>query len=168
MGFTPLEGVPMATRAGSIDPGALLYLLREGVTPEELESALERESGLTALAGTGDVSRLERDGSPEAGLALGVYCYRVAQAVATMAVALGGLDALAFTGGVGEHSARIRAAVCAQLAFLGIAVDDDVNQTAGETVVSPAGSAVSVVVVQSREDLVIARAVRTALSGGSG
>jgi acetate kinase len=168
MGFTPLEGVPMATRAGSVDPGALLYLLREAVTLDELESALERESGLTALAGTGDVSRLERDGSSDARLALEIYCYRVAQAVATMAVALGGLDALAFTGGVGEHSARVRASVCAQLGFLGIAVDGDVNQTAaGETVVSPAGSDVRVVVVPSREDLVIARAVRIVLSARS-
>jgi acetate kinase len=165
MGFTPLEGVPMATRAGSVDPGAILYLLREGVTHEELESALERESGLTALAGTGDVSRLEHDGSPQAVLALDVYSQRVAQAVAAMAVALRGLDALVFTGGVGEHSARVRAAVCASLAFLGVAVDDDVNRTAaGETVVSPARSAVRVVVVPSREELVIARAVRNLLA----
>ena len=169
MGFTPLEGVPMATRAGSVDPGALFFLLRGGVTHEELESALEHESGLTALAGTGDVSRLERDESPEAGLALGVYCYRVAQAVGAMAVALGGLDALVFTGGVGEHSARVRAAVCAQLAFLGISVDDDANQTtAGETVVSPARSSVRVVVVPSREELVIARAVGAVLAAGRG
>jgi acetate kinase len=165
MGFTPLEGVPMATRAGSVDPGALLYLLREGVTLEELESALERESGLTGIAGTGDVARLEREGSPESKLALAVYCYRVGQAVAAMAVALGGIDALAFTGGVGENSAAVRAAVCGQLNFLGIAVDDDTNRKiAGEAVVSPARSAVHVVVVPTGEDLVIARAVRNVLS----
>jgi acetate kinase len=165
MGFTPLEGVPMATRAGSVDPGALLYLLRKGVTLEELESALERESGLTGIAGTGDVARLEREGSPESELALAVYCYRVGQAVAAMAVALGGLDALVFTGGVGENSARVRTAVCAQLNFLGIAADDDTNlKGAGETVVSSARSAVRVVVVPAREDLVIARAVRSVLS----
>jgi acetate kinase len=118
MGFTPLEGVPMATRAGSVDPGALLYLLRHGVQVAELEAALEHESGLTALAGTGDVAALEASGSPAARLALDVYCYRVAQAIAAMASALGGLDAVAFTAGVGEHAAGVRASICRRLAFL--------------------------------------------------
>ena len=144
MGFTPLEGVPMATRSGSIDPGALLYLLRHGVSVDELEHALEHESGLTGLAGTGDVAALERDGSAEAELALDVYCYRVAQAVAAMAVALGGIDALVFTGGVGEHSERVRRGVCDRLSFLGV-------------------SSVQVRIVASREDLVIARAARDLL-----
>ena len=112
MGFTPLEGVPMATRPGPVDPGSLLYLLRKGVAAAELDHALERESGLMGLAGTGDVAVLERDPSPDAALALDIYAYRVAQAVAAMTVALGGLDALAFTGGIGEHSARVRAAIC--------------------------------------------------------
>ena len=112
MGFTPLEGVPMATRAGSVDPGALLYLLRHGVSVAELDHALEHESGLVGLAGTGDVAVLESEASAQARLALEVYCYRIAQAVAAMAAALGGLEALVFTAGVGEHSARVRAEVC--------------------------------------------------------
>ena len=140
MGFTPLEGVPMATRAGSFDPGALLYLLREGVDLAELDRALEHESGLTGLAGTGDVARLERDPSPDAALALDLYCYRVAQAVAAMAAALGGLDALAFTAGIGEHSQLVRDSICERLAHLG---RFDIH------------------VVPAREDVVIARAVRT-------
>jgi acetate kinase len=140
MGFTPLEGVPMATRAGSFDPGALLYLLRQGVELNELEQALEHESGLTGLAGTGDVAELEHDRSPEATLALELYCYRVAQAVAAMTAALGGVDALAFTAGIGEHSEVVRAKICTHLAHLG---------------------AFEVIVVAAREDLVIARAVRS-------
>ena len=140
MGFTPLEGVPMATRAGSFDPGALLYLLREGVDLAELDRALEHESGLTGLAGTGDVARLEQDPSPAAALALDLYCYRVAQAVAGMTAALGGLDALAFTAGIGEHSRLVRDSICKRLAHLG---------------------RFEVHVVPAREDLVIARAVRT-------
>jgi acetate kinase len=143
MGFTPLEGVPMATRAGSVDPGALLYLLREGIDLAELDHALEHESGLTGLAGTGDVRELERDASPDAALALEIYAYRIAQAVAAMAATLGGLDALAFTGGVGENSAGIRDTVCARLAFLD---HFDVH------------------VVQAREDVVVARAVRACRS----
>jgi acetate kinase len=143
MGFTPLEGVPMATRAGSFDPGALLYLLRQGVELQELDRALEHESGLAALAGTGDVRQVERDPSADAALALEIYSYRIAQAVAAMATTLGGLDALAFTGGVGENSARIRDAVCTRLAFLG---------------------RFEVHVVPAREDVVVARAVRSVVA----
>jgi len=142
MGFTPLEGVPMATRAGSIDPGALLYLLHEGVDLADLDQALEHESGLTGLAGTGDVARLERDQRPEAALALELYCYRVAQAVAAMTTALGGLDALAFTAGVGENSEVVRTKVCGRLAHLGT---------------------FAVHVVAAREDVVVARAVRSVI-----
>jgi acetate kinase len=143
MGFTPLEGVPMATRAGSLDPGALLFLLREGVELSELDHALEYESGLAGLAGTGDVRELEQDPSADASLALEIYAYRVAQAVAAMAVTLGGIDALAFTGGVGENSTRIRDAVCARLAHLG---------------------QLDVRVVPAREDVVVAHAVRAVLA----
>ena len=164
MGFTPLEGVPMATRAGSLDPGALLYLLRHGVSLEELEHALERESGLTALAGTGDVAALAADESSEAQLALDIYCYRIAQAVAAMATALGGLDALVFTAGVGEHSAHVRDTVCRQLDFLGISVDEKGNNSViGDTEISLCAASVRVYVVSSCEDVVIARVVRSLL-----
>jgi acetate kinase len=165
MGFTPLEGVPMGTRAGSVDPGALLYLLRHGVSLDELDHALEHESGLAGLAGTGDVSALERDPAPEATLALDVYCYRIAQAVAAMAAALGGLDALVFTAGVGEHSARVRKQISARLTHLGVALDEAANAAlTGEGAVESTSSAVQVRVVRAREDVVVARAVRNLLS----
>src|SRR5207248_9817308 len=104
MGFSPLEGVPMATRSGSVDPGALLYLLREGkLTVEQLDHALEHESGLAALGGLDD------------SLALAVYSHRIAAAVAAMAASLGGLDALVFTAGVGENVPAVRAEVARRL-----------------------------------------------------
>jgi acetate kinase len=137
MGFSPLEGLPMTTRSGSVDPGALLYLLRErGLSVDELDHALEHESGLAGLSGTsGDVRELD-----EGSLALAVYVHRVAAAVAASAAALGGLDAIAFTGGIGEHSELVRRRVCDRLRFLG---ELDVR------------------VVESREELVIARWVRS-------
>jgi acetate kinase len=115
MGFSPLEGVPMATRSGSVDPGALLYLLREGrLTVSELEDALERRSGLAALSGggSGDV----REASP---LALDVFVQRIAGAVAAMAAACGGIDVLAFTGGIGEHAGNVREGIAGRVRFLG-------------------------------------------------
>jgi acetate kinase len=145
MGFTPLEGVPMATRPGPVDPGALLYLLRLGVTPAELEQALEHESGLLALGGTADVASLVASSADGPRLALEIFAYRVAQAVAAMSAALGGLDAVAFTGGVGEHALPVRSAICERLRFLGV------------------GERVPVHVIAAREDAVIARAVRLAL-----
>ena len=165
MGFTPLEGVPMATRAGSIDPGSLIYLLRHGVSLDELDHALEHESGLTGLAGSGDVAALERDASPEAKLALEIYCYRIAQAVSAMATALGGLDALVFTAGVGEHSARVRADVCHSLDQLGVRLDVGANATLkGEGAIEAATSTVRIRVVHAREDVIAARAVRALVS----
>jgi acetate kinase len=161
MGFTPLEGVPMPTRAGSVDPGALLYLLRHGVAIAELDHALEHEAGLLALAGTDDVQTIERDESEGARLALAIYCYRIAQAIGAMAVALGGLDALVFTAGVGEHSALIRTAICARLASLGVELDPAANDRAvADTRIDRGSSAVTVHVIRAREDVVVARAVR--------
>jgi acetate kinase len=165
MGFTPLEGVPMATRAGSLDPGALLYLLRHGVSLAELDHALVHESGLLALAGSGDVAALEADESRAAKLALDIYSYRIAQAIAAMAVALGGLDALAFTAGVGEHSPAQRAAICGRLAFVGISIDEALNESADDDgEIGASSSSVRVHVVAAREDVVVARAVRSLLA----
>jgi acetate kinase len=164
MGFTPLEGVPMATRAGSLDPGSLLYLLRHGISLDELDQALEHESGLTALGGTGDVAALEADPTPEAQLALDIYSYRIAQSVGAMAIALGGFDALAFTAGVGEHSAAIRLAVCRQLGLLGVVVDEARNDAArGDAQIDSSSSSVRVHVVSAREDVMVSRAVRSVL-----
>ncbi|MFL5172541.1 MAG: acetate kinase, partial [Microvirga sp.] len=163
MGFTPLEGVPMATRAGSVDPGALLYLLRHGVTPQELEQALERESGWQALAGTTQMEALLRSTSEQALLALDVFTYRVAQAVAAMATALGGIDALAFTGGIGEHAAAVRRRICDRLGFLGIELDGDANEEANDEIAA-VESHVRVHVVPAREDVMVSRAVHRLLT----
>jgi len=162
MGFTPLEGVPMATRAGSVDPGALLHLLRtKAVSVDALDQALEHDSGLVGLGGTDDPRKLEGT------LALAVYTYRIAGAVAAMAVALGGLDAVVFTAGVGEGSAYVRAEICARLGFLGIELDAAANEQAEpDADVATAASAVRVVVVHAREDAVAARAARELLGLG--
>ncbi len=115
MGFSPLEGVPMATRSGSLDPGAILYLLREGLlSVAELEHALERESGLAGLSGGGSGDM--REASP---LALEVFVHQVAAAIAAMATACGGIDVLAFTGGIGEHAADVRERIVERVRFLG-------------------------------------------------
>ena len=162
MGFTPLEGVPMATRSGSVDPGALLYLLRGGrVALDELDHLLEHESGLLGLGGSSDRARARGDA-----LALDVYAYRIATAIGAMTVALGGIDALVFTAGVGENSAEVRERVCARLAFLGVELDVDANRDAEpDADVAVVGSAVRIVVLHAREDVVAARAVRRVLDG---
>jgi acetate kinase len=159
MGLTPLEGVPMTTRSGSVDPGALLYLLREGVAPDELGEALEHESGLAGLSGggSGDV----REASE---LALAVFAYRVACAVAAVAVGAGGLDALVFTAGIGERSAPVRSAVCGRLGFLGVALDEETNVRARpDCDIGRPDAAVRTYVIQAREELVAARAARDLL-----
>jgi len=160
MGFTPLEGVPMATRSGSVDPGALLHVLRNGLlSVAELDRALEHESGLTGLGGSDDPRALA--GS----VALDVYTYRIATAVGAMATALGGLDGLVFTAGVGEHSADVRARVCARLGFLDVELDRARNDAAEpDADVEEAGSRVRIVVLHAREDVVAARHARRALS----
>jgi acetate kinase len=165
MGFTPLEGVPMATRAGSIDPGALLFLLKHHLTLEELDNLLEHESGLAGLSGiSGDVRELEASDATAARLALAVFAYRVATAVGAMAAALTGLDALVFTAGIGENSASVRAAVCERLGFLGVELDPEANEAARlDSTVSTLDSPVRVVVVEAREDIVAARATRELL-----
>jgi acetate kinase len=155
MGFSPLEGVPMTTRSGSIDPGAVLYLLRErDLDADTLEHELNVDSGMKALAGgTGDMREVEAAG----GLALDVFVYRVSAAVAAMASALGGLDALVFTAGIGENSALVRARVCDRLAFLGIEIDPAANERA-EPDCTISGGRVPVHVIRAREELVAARA----------
>ena len=166
MGFTPLEGVPMTTRAGSVDPGALLYVLRHHLTLDELDRMLEHESGLAGLSGlSGDVEELEQSEQPGAKLALAVFAYRIAAAIGALAVALDGLDALVFTAGIGEHSARVRAAVCGRLGFLGIELDEKANAAAQpDTAISREGATPQVIVLRAREDLVAVRAARRLLS----
>jgi acetate kinase len=168
MGFTPLEGLVMATRSGSVDPGLVLWMLEHaGVSEREMAWALEHESGLRALAGTPDMRKILRRraaGDDAAGLALDVYRHRLRAAIAAMVAALGGLDALVFTGGVGERSAPVRDEACDGLAFLGVALDTRANaQVTGDADVTAAGGAVRVLVVEAREDLEIAGQVRATL-----
>jgi len=169
MGFTPLEGVPMTTRSGSVDPGALLYVLRtKGLDVEALDHELNLESGMKGLAGgTGDMLELEGRvgaGDVEASLALDVFVHRLAAAVAAMAAAARGVDALAFTAGIGEHSALVRDRVCDRLAFLGLELDEALNSSATpDCDVATRSSAIRILVVRAREEVVAARAARALL-----
>jgi acetate kinase len=167
MGFTPLEGIVMSTRSGSVDPGLLLWLLGQGVVPAELAGALEHDSGLTGLAGTGDMREVlagASRGEGDAVLALGVYVHRLRAAIAGMASALGGLDALVFTGRIGERAPEVRARAAAGLGFVGVELDDQTNAAATtDADVSARDAAVRTLVVESREDVEIARGTRAAL-----
>jgi acetate kinase len=168
MGFTPLEGLVMATRSGSVDPGLVLWLLeRTGLSEREVATALEHESGLLALAGTADMREvLDRAAADDhaAALALDVYIHRLRAAIAAMAAALQGVDTLVFTGGVGERASQVRAAACSGLGFLGIAIDPTVNAQGGPDLdISSGDAAAATLVVHAREDLEIARQVESVL-----
>jgi acetate kinase len=173
MGLTPTGGIPMATRTGDLDPGVILYLLRqEHATVDSVEALLNHDAGLKALSGgKADVRDLEAAadaGDKEAQLALEVFCSRIAQTIAAYTAVLGGLDLLVFAGGIGEHSARVRRTVCAALEFLGIAIDQTRNQSHAATISAPA-SRVRVRIVSSEEDRQIARHCRALLcSAASG
>jgi acetate kinase len=163
----------MATRSGSVDPGLVLWLLEhENLGASKLGHALEHDSGLLGLSGTADMRKLldrAADGDETATLALDVYVHRLAASVAAMAVSLGGLDVLAFTGGVGEHAAEVRRRAADRLALLAVAVDERLNQAVdGDADISAARTGVSTVVVASREDLEMARQVRSTLGVSSG
>jgi len=168
MGFTPLDGLVMATRSGSIDPGLLMWLEEHaGTPPAELAATLEYRSGLYGLAGTADMrevlSRARAD-DPRAVLARDVYLHRLRGSIAAMAAALDGLDALVFTGGVGENSAEIRARAMAGLGFLGVAEDAARNaEGTGDREIGAPGAPVRSLVIAAREDLEIARQVRQVL-----
>ena len=169
MGFTPLEGLVMATRSGSVDPGLLLWLLEHtDMSESELAEALEHESGLRGLAGTPDMREVlagAARGEPAATLARDVYLHRLRAGIAAMAAALGGLDTLVFTGGVGERAPEVRSRAAAGLDFLGVALDESANAAAsGDAEVGAPGAAARTLVVESREDLEIARGVRSVLA----
>ncbi len=170
MGFTPLEGLVMATRSGSVDPGLVLWLEEHvGMPPSELASTLEHRSGMLGLAGTADMKAIleaEQAGDPDAALAVGVYLHRLRASIAAMAAAMDGLDAIVFTGGVGERAPSIRARAADGLSFLGIGIDPAANGGgAPDRVIGAAGAAVQALVVEAREDIEIARGVRSVLAG---
>jgi len=169
MGFTPLDGLVMATRCGSLDPGLVLWLLEhERLGEQDLARALEHESGLLALAGSADmreVLRGDQAGDERAQLGLGVYLHRLRAEIAAMTAALAGLDVLVFTGGVGERSPEVRERACAGLDYLGVALNPAANrEVTDDGDVSAAGSPVRVMVIAAREDLEIARQVRSVVS----
>lgn len=169
MGFTPLDGLIMATRSGSVDPGLVLWLAEhENMSPHEIAEALEHRSGLLALAGTADMRQVQcraDAGDGNARLALAAYVHRLVTAVGAMAAAAGGLDALAFTGGVGENSVTVRSMAADRLAHLGIAVDQTANEAAiPDTDISAATAPVRTLVIAAREDVIIARETRRVLA----
>src|SRR4051795_5010600 len=166
MGFTPLEGLVMATRSGSVDPGMLLWLLEhERLAEADMAEALEHSSGLLALGGSADMRELLASDSDDARLAIGVYLHRLRAGIAAMAAALGGLGALVFTGGVGERAPTVRAAAADGLAFLGVAIDPSRNEAARDDAeISAPGAGARTFVVLAREDLEIAGQVRAALA----
>lgn len=167
MGFTPLEGLVMATRSGSIDPGLLIWLQdRAGIDLAELADGLEHRSGLAGLtAGSGDMRDVRAAmaaGDSTATVAFEVYVHRLRAGIAAMAAAMGGMDVLVFTGGVGEHEPAVRSGAAAGLGFLGVAIDPAANVAAdADADVSGMGARVRTVVVTAREDLEIAAQVRS-------
>jgi acetate kinase len=170
MGFTPLEGLVMATRSGSVDPGLVLWLQEhERLAERAVAEALENESGLLGIAGTADMREVlarADAGDAAARLARDVYLRSLRAGIAAMAASMGGLDAVVFTGGVGERSPRIRGAAAEGLRFLGVHVDDEENDAVEDEDldVSYPGAAVRVLVVHAREDVEIARQTRQALA----
>jgi acetate kinase len=170
MGFTPLEGLVMATRSGSVDPGLIVWLLQNGpLGVAELSAGLEKESGLAGLSGlpSGDMREVlgaADSGAPAARLAIEVYLHRLRREIAAMTAAMNGLDALVFTGGIGEHSSQVRAAAAAGLEFLGVKLDPDRNRATADAIISSAESTAAVLVITAREDIEMARQARGALA----
>ena len=159
MGFSALDGLPMGTRSGQLDPGVLLYLMdQEGMDPQQISDLLYKDSGLKGLSGIGsDMRTLLASDSPHAAEAIDYFCFRIRRELGGLAAALEGLDALVFTGGIGEHAAEIRSRTCRGMHWLGVELDERRNAM-NETLVSTEFSRVRVLVIPTNEELVIARA----------
>lgn len=173
MGFTPVEGLVMATRSGSVDPGLLLHLqIRHGITAPELFEALNTRSGLLGVSGLSadlrDVLASADAGLPRSGLAYGQFIRSVRRAIGGMSAVLGGVDALVFTGGIGEHLARVRDDATSTLEYAGIRLDRDANADAQDDAeISPPEAPIRVLVVRAREDLVILDDVRHVMAAAA-
>ena len=169
MGFTPQSGVMMGTRSGDIDPSILPWIaLREGKTPQQLNQLLNNESGLLGVSGISpdyrDVEHAADTGNHQAALALTLFAERIRATIGSYIMQMGGLDALVFTGGIGENSARARAAICRNLNFLGLAVDEEKNQR-NATFIQTENAMVKVAVINTNEELMVAQDVmRLAIS----
>jgi acetate kinase len=166
MGFTALDGLPMGTRSGSLDPGVLLYLLdQHGMDARALEKLLYQESGLLGVSGiSSDMRTLLGSPDPRAAEALDLFVYRIGRELGSLAAALGGLDALVFTGGIGENAAAIRARVCRDAGWLGLELDEAANAAGGPCISRP-GSHVTAWVIPTNEELMIAQHTRRLLAG---
>jgi acetate kinase len=158
MGFTALDGLPMGTRCGQLDPGVVLYLLKEkGMTADEIEDLLYRRSGLKGLSGLSqDMRELERAGTPWAMQAIDYFVFRIRRELGAMAAVLSGLDAVVFCGGIGENAWRIRERVCQGFEWLGLELDEPRNQS-GQTVISSDRSRARIFVIKTNEEMTIAR-----------
>ncbi len=169
MGFTPLEGLMMGSRSGSVDPGLLLYLLEHNfISREALDDALNHASGLKGVSGVGsdmrEIQTAMAQGNQQATLAFEMYVARVREHIGAMVAALAGLDVLVFAGGVGEHSAQVRTAVCQDLEWLGIKIDPTANTSAQPDIdIATSTSKVRVLVIHTREELMVARQTRQLL-----
>jgi acetate kinase len=159
MGFSTLEGLVMGTRPGNLDPGILLYLMQHHhLDAKALEQMLYQESGLLGVSGISqDMRELMNSAEPNAVQAVELFCYRLVQEIGAMAAALGGMDALVFTGGIGENSSEIRHRVCAALSWLGVGLDESLNQLSQVGILSSETSAVQVLMIQTNEEWMIAR-----------
>ena len=177
MGLTPAEGLIMGTRSGDLDPAILLYLMRQqGWSPEEVDQLINKKSGLLGVSGVSNdmrdvISAMEK-GNPRAALALEIFCYRVKKYIGAYAAAMGGLDAIVFTGGIGENNPNVRERMCEGLEFLGVKLNKTANEAAkGERDISCEDAAARVLVIPTNEELMIARetadliAARTEVAG---
>ena len=166
MGFTAVDGLPMGTRCGNIDPGVMLYLMDElGMDTRAIEKLIYKESGLLGVSGiSSDMRTLEASADPAAKAAIDLFAYRIGRELGSLAAALGGLDAIVFTAGIGEHSASLRARVCADAAWLGVELDPAANDANGPRL-STAASRVAAWVVPTNEELMIARHTWRVLEG---
>jgi acetate kinase len=166
MGFSPLDGLPMGTRCGQLDPGVLLYLMdQKGMTAAQISDLLYKQSGLLGMSGlSNDMRTLEAAGTEQAAQAIDYFVFRCQREVGAMAAALGGIDALIFCGGIGENARQIRARICERLAWMGIELDHARN-AANARIVSSGTARTTVMVIPTNEELVIARAARAVASG---
>jgi len=169
MGFTAADGLPMGTRCGNLDPGVILYLIDElGMDTRAVEKLIYQQSGLLGVSGiSSDMRTLLSSGAPEAKAAIDLFVYRIGRELGSLASALGGLDAIVFTGGIGENSAALRERVCRDAAWLGVDLDAAANERNGPRISAP-GSAVSAWTIPTNEELMIARHTRGVLDMAPG
>jgi acetate kinase len=164
MSFTGLDGLPMGTRSGALDPGVMLYLMDRGMDARAIETLVYKKSGLLGVSGvSNDMRDLLASSEPRAALAVDLFVYRIGRELGSLAAALGGLDAIVFTAGIGEHTPSVRERVCRQAAWLGVELDTGANAAGGPRI-STAGSRTSAWVIPTNEELMIARHTRDLLA----